>query len=241
MCRREITHIPLLIPLTVKGQTYTEISLRRAKIKDLRAISKKKGIKQTIEMISCLSEWSYDMINKLDKRDFSNIKDILDSSVKEALDKIISISNNIKMALKNPFTNYIENFTRTIKSIQIHIEKIMNVCLFYNTILEKCKNSVYKDIFETQNIKNTKEEIFSDYTPIIAHNPSNTLLQMNIINYATFVQNSPSKHMHITYHPKTEDKIKKQTLDIILKLLDIASKILNLPSWCWEFLLKKLK
>ncbi|WP_375624249.1 MULTISPECIES: phage tail assembly protein [unclassified Bartonella] len=238
MCIIEITRVPLLIPLTVEGKTYTEISLRRAKVKDLRAISKKEGIKQTIEMIACLSGWSYDMINKLDKHDFSNIKDILDSSVKEALDKIISISNGIKMALKNPFTNYIESFIHAIKT---HIEKIMSVCIFSNTILEKCKNSLYKDTFETQDIKNKKEEIFSDYTPITVHNPSNTPIQMNIINYGIFIQNSPSGHMHITSHPKTEDTTKKPILNIILKLSDIASNILNLPSWCWEFLLKRLK
>ncbi|WP_245407048.1 hypothetical protein [Bartonella tribocorum] len=65
-------------------------------------------------MITCLSEWSYDRVNKLDQRDFSKIKDILDSSVKEVLDKIISIINNIKMAWKNPFTSYIESLTHEI-------------------------------------------------------------------------------------------------------------------------------
>ncbi|WP_208439643.1 phage tail assembly protein [Bartonella grahamii] len=238
MCIIEITRVPLLIPLTVEGKTYTEISLRRAKVKDLREISKKEGIKQTIEMIACLSGWSYDMINKLDEHDFSNIKDILDSSVKKALDKIISISNDIKMALKNPFISYVESFIHKIKTL---MGKIMNVCIFSNTMLEKCKNSLYKDIFETTDIKNIKEEIFSDYTPITVHNPSNTPIQMNIINYGTFIQNSPSEHMHIASHPKTENTTKKPILDIILKLSDIASKILNLPSWCWELLLKRLK
>lgn len=64
-------------------------------------------------MTAYLSEWSYDMINELDKRNFSNIKDILDSSVKKVLDKTISISDNIEMAWKNPFTSYIESFTHT--------------------------------------------------------------------------------------------------------------------------------
>ncbi|ACS51793.1 hypothetical protein Bgr_16430 [Bartonella grahamii as4aup] len=46
---------PITDTLIVEGKTYTEISLRRAKVKDLREISKKEGIKQTIEMIACLS------------------------------------------------------------------------------------------------------------------------------------------------------------------------------------------
>ncbi|WP_273721795.1 MULTISPECIES: phage tail assembly protein [unclassified Bartonella] len=226
---------------TVEGKTYTEISLRRTKVKDLELISIKEDIKQTIEMIASFSGWSYDMINKLDKRDFSNIKDILDSSLKEVFDKIIRISNNLEMALKNPFTNYLKNFNHEIKNLKIYMGKIISVCIFNNIISEKCKNSFYKDIFKTQNIKDIKEEIFSDYTPITARTPSNTQIQINIINYGTFVQNSPSGTMHITSYQKTEDKTKKSTLDIILKSLDIALKILNLPSWCWEFLLKRLK
>ncbi len=181
------------------------------------------------------------MINKLDKHDFSNIKDILDSSLKEVLDKIISISNNLKMTLKNPFTGYLKDFNHEIKSLKLHMEKIMSVCIFNNTISEKCKNSFYKDTFETQNIKNIKEEIFNDYTPVTAHNPSNTQVQINIINYGTFVQNSPSGSMHITSYQKTGNKTKKSTLDIILKSLGIASKILHLFFWCWEFLFKRLK
>ncbi|WP_273755438.1 phage tail assembly protein [Bartonella sp. MM73XJBT.G] len=112
-----------MVPLTVEGKTYTEISLRRTKVKDLELISIKEDIKQTIEMIASFSGWSYDMINKLDKRDFSNIKDILDSSLKEVFDKIISISNNLKIALKNPFTNYLKNFNHEIKSLKIYMGK----------------------------------------------------------------------------------------------------------------------
>ncbi|WP_180753558.1 hypothetical protein [Bartonella tribocorum] len=54
----------------------------------------------------------------------------------------------------------------------------MNVCIFSNIILEKDKNSFYKDIFETKDIKNAKEEIFSDDTPIMVNPLSATIFTL---------------------------------------------------------------
>ncbi|WP_345116273.1 phage tail assembly protein [Bartonella jaculi] len=43
----------------MEGKTYTEITLRRPKFKDLKAIQRKEGVEQSIEMIACLSGGSH--------------------------------------------------------------------------------------------------------------------------------------------------------------------------------------
>ncbi|WP_375660202.1 MULTISPECIES: phage tail assembly protein [unclassified Bartonella] len=71
----------------MEGKTYTEITLRRPKFKDLKAIQSKEGDEQSIEMIACLSGWSYNAISKLGVRDFLNIKDIDGPLIKKSIKK----------------------------------------------------------------------------------------------------------------------------------------------------------
>ncbi|WP_455475508.1 phage tail assembly protein [Bartonella sp. B17] len=76
-----MTH-QLLVPVKFEGKEHTEITLRRAKTKDLQAIDKKEGIEQTIAMIARLSEWPYEAVGELDIEDLSSIGEILESFIK---------------------------------------------------------------------------------------------------------------------------------------------------------------
>lgn len=116
------------------------------------------SIKTTSDTSPPKSLW-YKQSNKLNQRNFSNIKNILDFSLKEVFEIIISINSNLKMALKNSFTSYFKGFNHEIKSLKIHMEKIMSVCIFNNIIPEKCKKSLYRDIFKIQNIKDIRKSL----------------------------------------------------------------------------------
>ncbi|WP_455481299.1 phage tail assembly protein [Bartonella sp. B12(2025)] len=76
-----ITH-QLFVPVEFEGKKQTEITLRRAKTKDLQAIDKKEGIEQTIAMIARLSGWPHEAVGELDIEDLSNIGEILESFIK---------------------------------------------------------------------------------------------------------------------------------------------------------------
>ncbi|ENN93188.1 phage tail assembly protein [Bartonella bovis] len=72
----------LLFPITSEGKEYTEITLRRIKTKDIKAIDKKEGTDQVIAMITRLSGWSYDAVGELDVRDMASIGEILEGFTK---------------------------------------------------------------------------------------------------------------------------------------------------------------
>ncbi|WP_273789862.1 phage tail assembly protein [Bartonella sp. ML70XJBT] len=72
----------LLVPITFEGKEHTEITLRRIKIKDIKAIEKKEGTDQTTMMIARLSEWPYDAVSEIDSADLNSIGEILDSFTK---------------------------------------------------------------------------------------------------------------------------------------------------------------
>lgn len=64
----------LKYPVEVDGQTVTEINLRRAKAKDLRALEAAKdgeGIEETFLMLSILSGQPVAVIEDLDLEDFT--------------------------------------------------------------------------------------------------------------------------------------------------------------------------
>ncbi|WP_455480079.1 phage tail assembly protein [Bartonella sp. B23] len=76
-----ITH-QLFVPVQFEGKEHTEITLRRAKTKDLQAIDKKEGIEQTIAMVARLSGWPHEAVCELDIEDLSSIGEILESFIK---------------------------------------------------------------------------------------------------------------------------------------------------------------
>lgn len=79
--QQNVTH-QLLIPITFEGKEHTEITLRRIKIKDIKAIEKKEGTDQTTMMIARLSGWPYDAVSEIDSADLNSIGEILDSFTK---------------------------------------------------------------------------------------------------------------------------------------------------------------
>ncbi|ENN91154.1 phage tail assembly protein [Bartonella bovis] len=68
----------LLFPFTLKEEDYTEISLRRVKMKDIRAVDKKESADQVAAMITRLSGWTYDAVDELDGSDMAAIGKILE-------------------------------------------------------------------------------------------------------------------------------------------------------------------
>ncbi|WP_019221588.1 phage tail assembly protein [Bartonella senegalensis] len=72
----------LLEPITFEGKEHTEITLRRIKIKDIKAIEKNEGTDQTTMMVARLSGWPYDAISEIDSADMNSIGKILESFTK---------------------------------------------------------------------------------------------------------------------------------------------------------------
>lgn len=70
----------LKYPVEVDGKTISEINLRRAKAKDLRALEAAKdgaGIEETFLMLSVLSDQPVAVIEELDVEDFTPLAEAL--------------------------------------------------------------------------------------------------------------------------------------------------------------------
>ncbi|WP_375664610.1 phage tail assembly protein [Bartonella sp. CL162QHHD] len=243
----------LLGPIKVEGKTYTEITLRRPKFKDLKAIQSKEGDEQSIEMIACLSGWSYNAISKLGVRDFLNIKDIYGPLIKKVLKKLDKMNTIIKipslkiLSLETQFSKHLKNF---INKVNAPIKSIMDECILIDSKPEKCTSNLYTNTFETEDMTtaNAKVKTCSTYEPITVHNPYVIKVERMTFTKCTFlVQDGPSNQIYLsnqsalTSYKKTTGETKKQPLERISKLLDIVSKLFNFPLWFWEFLLKELR
>ncbi|WP_330168010.1 phage tail assembly protein [Bartonella grahamii] len=264
----ELATYQLLVPIKVEGKTYTEITLRRPKFKDLKAIQSKEGDEQSIEMIACLSGWSYNAISKLDIRDFLNIKDIYGPLIKKVLKKLDKMNTIIKIpslkipslktpSLKTPslkilsletqFSKHLKNF---INKVNAPIKSVMDECILIDSHPKKHTSNLHTNTFETETMAtaNAKVKTCSTYEPITVHNP--TVIKgehMTFTKCSFLVQDGPSNQIYLsnqsalTSHKKPACETKKQPLERISKLLDIVSKIFNFPLWFWEFLLKELR
>ncbi|WP_375702245.1 phage tail assembly protein [Bartonella sp. AA89HNZF] len=220
----ELAMYQLLVPIKVEGKTYTEITLRRPKLKDLKAIQRKEGDEQSIEIIARLSGWSYNAISKLGVRDFLNIKEIYGPLIKELLKEF----NKVNAAIKS----------------------IMDECILIDSKPEKRTSNLHTNTFETESITtaNAKVKTCSTYEPITVHNPYVIKGEHMTFTKCSFsVQDGPLNQIYLsnqsalTSHKKTTCETKKQPLEKISKLLDIVSKLFNFPLWFWEFLLKELR
>ncbi|WP_244498297.1 phage tail assembly protein [Bartonella doshiae] len=224
----ELAMYQLLVPIKVEGKTYTEITLRRPNFKDLKAIQRKEGDEQSIEIIACLSGWSYNAINKLGVRDFLNIKDIYGPLIKKVLKKLDKMINKVNAPIKS----------------------VMDECTLIDSNPEKHTSNLHTNTFETESMTtaNAKVKTCSTYEPITVHNPYIIKGEhMTFTKCSFLVQDGPSNQIYLsnqnalTSHKKPACETKKQSLERISKLLDIVSKLFNFPLWFWEFLLKGLR
>ncbi|WP_455465717.1 phage tail assembly protein [Bartonella sp. B39] len=130
----------LLVPIKVEGKTYTEITLRRPKCEDLKAIERKEGIERSYEMLACLSGWPYDTINELDALDFLNIKGILEplaEKMSKTLDKMKTIIEILSV-------KYFKNFTIKINNIDAFMKRIVGEYTLTGSKLKECKATFIK-------------------------------------------------------------------------------------------------
>jgi len=82
--------ITLQYPFSFAGQTVAELSLRRPKVRDIRAMEKGKGSDsdRSIAMMANLAEVDPDLFDELDPVDFAQVNDwlepILDPKARQA-------------------------------------------------------------------------------------------------------------------------------------------------------------
>jgi hypothetical protein len=72
------TTVKLKFPVTVGGQEYTELHMRRCKVRDRRLAAKEKTDEdREIRLISNLCEVSPDVIDELDAVDYAQLTEVL--------------------------------------------------------------------------------------------------------------------------------------------------------------------
>ncbi|WP_375629258.1 hypothetical protein [Bartonella sp. TT67HLJMS] len=186
----------------------------------------KEGDEQSIEMIACLSGWSYNAISKLYIRDFLNIKDIYGALIKELL----------------------KEFDKMLNKVNAPIKSVMDECTLIDSKPEKRTSNLQTNTFETESMTTANAKTCNTYESITVHNPYVIKGEhITFIECSFLVQDGLSSQIYLsnqnalTSHKKTACETKKQSLERISKLLDIVSKLFNFPLWFWEFLLKELR
>ena len=72
------TKMKLDHPVTVDGQTYTEIALRRPKVRDQLAVSERSSPEEReVALIANLAEVSFAVVTELDLADYTKIQRLL--------------------------------------------------------------------------------------------------------------------------------------------------------------------
>lgn len=74
----EKTKVSLQFPFTLNGIEYTELNIRRSKVKDRLAVSKMQGTdeEKEIRLLCNLCEVSPDVLYELDEKDYQELQNV---------------------------------------------------------------------------------------------------------------------------------------------------------------------